>query len=318
MLHRGGHAGGHNLRIAEDLIHAVDRSARHTSRIEQVDPLGTGAGSKGRAKLDIERLPIARPIRALCKTRIRCQCGLTDHVTDLCPHGFACGTQIHIAIGGGIGGRRHAGRMVVADLPRHLAIHQKTRGLKIHQSQARLQERRLHPLPAPTALALIERGHDAERRIQASGDIHHRSPYPHRAFAGLAGHRHHAGHALCNLVEARPHPVRPFLPETRNAGQNDARVDRRKAVVIDAQPGLHIGTVIFDDHIGRAHQAMQHGFCTRGFEVERDQSLVAMKVEHVGAIARTGHQFGAARVGGRFDPDDIGAKIGELLDAGRA
>ena len=43
-----------------------------------------------------------------------------------------------------------------------------------------------------------------------------------------------------------------------------------------------------------------------------------MQVEHVGAIARPGHQFGAARVGGRLDPDDIGAEIGELLDAGRA
>ena len=63
---------------------------------------------------------------------------------------------------------------------------------------------------------------------------------------------------------------------------------------------------------------MQHLFCTRRLEVQRDQSLVAMQVEHVGAIARTGHQFGATGMGGRLDPDDIGAKVGELLDAGRA
>ena len=47
-------------------------------------------------------------------------------------------------------------------------------------------------------------------------------------------------------------------------------------------------------------------------------AVVAVQVEHVGAVARAGHHLGAARLRRRFDADDVGAEIGELLDAGGA
>ena len=83
--------------------------------------------------------------------------------------------------------------------------------------------------PLPERLALEQRGHDAERREQARGDVGDRRAGAHRSLARDAGDRHEAAHALRDLVEARPVAVGAVLAEARDAGEDDARVDLARA-----------------------------------------------------------------------------------------
>ena len=167
-------------------------------------------------------------------------------------------------------------------------------------------------------MAFVQCGHHTECGIQAGGHIGDGSAGAHRALPGRTGDRHQPRHALRNLIEARSLAIGAVLPETRNAGQNDARVDRCQRFVVDAESKLHVGPVVLDHHIGTAHQPVQHLTGAGGLQVERDQPLVAMQVDHVGALSWAGHQFGPIGTGGRFDANHIRTEIGELFHAGRA
>ena len=81
-------------------------------------------------------------------------------------------------------------------------------------------------------------------------EIGDRDADAHRALARQAGDRHQPAHALRDLVEARPLAIGPVLAEARDAGVDEARVERLQALVIDAEPELHVGPVILDHDVG--------------------------------------------------------------------
>ena len=63
----------------------------------------------------------------------------------------------------------------------------------------------------------------------------------HRPVAGLAGDRHQPAHALGDLVEAGPLGVGPVLAEAGDRAVDQARIDRRQALVVDAEAVLDVG-----------------------------------------------------------------------------
>ena len=56
-------------------------------------------------------------------------------------------------------------------------------------------------------------------------------------------------------------------------------------LVIDAEPVLHVGPVILDQHVGLAHQALENRDALRLLRSSADRALVAVQVLEIGAVA---------------------------------
>ena len=205
--------------------------------------------------------------------------------------------------------------MIVAGLLRHFAFHEEARGLEIEHEDLRLQERGRDLLALAGLFPLEEGDEDAERCEQSGAQVGHRNTDAHRPVSRQAGDRHQPAHALRDLVEAGPVSVRPILAEAGDAGVDEARIDARQRLVVDAQALLHAGPEILHDHVRLPHHALERGEAFRRLEIQRQAALVAMQVLEVGALARAAHRL--FRPGRRFDLDDVGAPVGELARASR-
>ena len=163
----------------------------------------------------------------------------------------------------------------------------------------------------------MQRREDAERGEQAAGHVGDRAADAHRAFAGLAGDRHDAAHALRDLVEAWTVAVRAVLAEAGNAGEDDARIHLRERLVIDAEAELDVGPEVLHHHVGRLYEPEEDVLGLGQLEVERHRALVAVQVLHVRPVARTAHVLVRIRARRRFDLDHVGAEVGELAHTTR-
>ena len=83
---------------------------------------------------------------------------------------------------------------------------------------------------------------------------------------------------------------------------------------VQPQPCLHSGAEVLYHHIGIGHQLVENGAPLGLFQVKRQAAFVIVQVQKVRAFAIRV----AGGVTGRFDLDDIGPPVGELLHAGRA
>ena len=158
--------------------------------------------------------------------------------------------DVHVAVGTAVRAHREERRVVVALLRRHLTVGEPAAGLEVHEVDHRLEQRRVHPLPATRALAREQRrehtlGEEGARRGVADRDAD--AP---RAGSGRAGHRHHAAHPLGHLVESTALGVGTVLPESREAGVDEARVAREEHFGPDAEPVLHARAKVLDEHVG--------------------------------------------------------------------
>ena len=86
-------------------------------------------------------------------------------------------------------------------------------------------------------------------------------------------------------------------------------------LVIDPQAMLHVGPVVFDQHVRAFCQPHQDLASFRVLEVERHAALVAMQVLEVKVMART--DFGRIVVR-RFDLQHLGAPVRQLTHCGRS
>jgi hypothetical protein len=81
-----------------------------------------------------------------------------------------------VAVGGLEDAGRDRGRVVVAGLLRHLAVHQPARRLEVEHRHLGLQQRGLHPLPLAGLLAGEQRDHDAVGAEEAGREVGDRMP----------------------------------------------------------------------------------------------------------------------------------------------
>src|SRR5262249_35785226 len=75
---------------------------------------------------------------------------------------------------------------------------------------------------------------------------------------------------------------------------------------------------IFHDYVGAFDQPHEDVVSCFFLQIEGQRAFVAMEIEHVGPIAGAAHAFVRVDAGGRFDFDDVRAKITEDAAAGRA
>ena len=103
--------------------------------------------------------------------------------------------------------------------------------------------------PWPETSRSKQRDENAHRAEDPGRQIGDRNADAHRPLPRQAGNRHQPAHALRDLVEARAVAIRPALPETGDAGVDQARVDRLQRLVVDAKAGFHVGPVVLDHDI---------------------------------------------------------------------
>ena len=82
------------------------------------------------------------------------------------PLTVASDAQIDMSVLCGDHPHRGHGGVIITGLFRHLAINQVARGLKIHQRNLRLQQRRLHPLALAGLFTFGQRHQYTGRRVQ--------------------------------------------------------------------------------------------------------------------------------------------------------
>ena len=168
----------------------------------------------------------------------------------------------------------------------------------------------MHPLPAPGAIAGDQRREHPLREDRAGRGVGDRDTDARRTGAGRARDAHHTAEALRDLVDTRTACVRAVLTEARDARVHQPRVHPPEGVGIDAQPVLHRGAKVLDEHVGVLDEAHQHRVPLVGREVDDHRALVAVEVRSVGAAGCK-----RDRSGGWAHLHDVGTEVGKLANA---
>ncbi len=198
--------------------------------------------------------------------------------------------------------------MVVAFLHGHVSVDGPPHCLKVHHRDHRLEQRGSHPSTDSCPLPLVERDQDADREVQARGQIAHGNARPRGFGPWQAGDAHQPAHALRDLVHAAPVRVRAVLAEARDRAVDQTRVARVHDLPPEAELVLHRRPHVLDEDVGAIGHAQQRLNRAVGLQVELDRALVAMEVACV-ASADSG------RIRGWLDPNDVGAPVCELAHA---
>src|SRR4029077_20785253 len=119
----------------------------------------------------------------------------------------------------------------------------------------------------------------------AGTKIGNRNARTYRTLPGESRDRHESAHALRDLIEPGSVAVGAFFAESRNAGVDQALVDRAHGGIVDAQPPFHSGAIILDHHVGVLRQTFQNRETFWCLEVEGETALVAMQILEVRTMA---------------------------------
>ncbi len=212
--------------------------------------------------------------------------------------------------------------MGVADALGHLAGDEKVERLVGEHADLAVDERGIDEAAATGALALGERGEDADRGIDAGENIGDRHPRALRLAVGRSRQLHDAAHALGHEVVARARGVGPGLAEAGDGAVDQARVVLGQALVVEAEFGEPADLEILDQHVGASRELADDAASILALEIQLDRALAAVGGVEIGSpeMAAVGrlHKGGAPAAGVvaralALDLDDVGAEIGENL-----
>ena len=174
-------------------------------------------------------------------------------------------------------------------------------------------------LAATGGVAGEERAHHAHGREDARLVVGLEAERAQRRAVAMAVHEHHAAHRLRDRVRSAPGAVRPRLPEGRDRGDDEPRVQRA-----EPERGQRAGRLGLDHDVGPRGQPTQSPGALGPPPVERDAALAGVVEPEEEASLRVldalpegwdGAQWRALR---RLDQDDVGAEAGEELPRERA
>ncbi len=167
MLDRLGDADMPDLRVGEDLIDGVDRSAGHAGAIEDIDPRGAIALRRIVLDRGVEHIAVGGTRVVGGVAGIRPELGRAETIAEAAEMRIARGGDVDVPVPRAEDPGRNAGRMVVAGLRRDLAGDQPASGLEIEHGDLALKERGLYPLPLARLLALEQGDEDADGTEQS-------------------------------------------------------------------------------------------------------------------------------------------------------
>ena len=203
------------------------------------------------------------------------------------------------------------------------------RHLELRGVHRRLPARRVDPLAVAGRVAMEQRHHRRGGRVGRTHHLGRMTGRAQRIFLAdvidqrgrvVAGQTHRA----FDEVGALPIAIRTGLPERRDRGDDQPRIQRVQSLVAETEALEIAGPMILDEDVGVGDQALEDLGAARrrriegqaflaGVEVEKEAALLGMR--HVARIRRMAARLVAAP--GRLDLDDLGAHVGEHLAAHR-
>jgi len=142
---------------------------------------------------------------------------------------------------------------------------------------AAVEHRDVHELAAPRAFARQQGGEDADRSHErTAADVGHLHRQDRRRAAGSTRDAEHAG--VAEVVDVVPDlvAVRAVLPVAGDRAVDEARVEPRHALVIDAETGGHARPEAFEDDVRLRRQTLEDRAPLGVLEIESHAALVAL------------------------------------------
>ncbi len=302
------------LGIVHHLVDGVDRRRGHVGFLQPLEQriaveLGDGLLDDG-----LELRPVRHPIPIDGEARIGGHPLEPDGAGELLPEAVIGGGDEHplavAALEVAVGRER---RMARAEGLGHDAGQQVALRVVGEEPHRRLEQRAVHALTEPGALALQDRGGDAERAEDARREVEERHRRPHGLAVRLAGDGHDPAERLHQRLVAGAVLAGAGAPEGGDGAVDQPRVDFRERLVAEAEALHGAGAEVLDEDVGLTHQCLDHLDALGGLEVEGHAALVAVEEEVGGRLAVLVGRPGARLVAGPrvLHLDDVGAEIAQ-------
>src|SRR6185503_7316020 len=149
----------------------------------------------------------------------------------------------------------------------------------------RLVHRDVDKLSAAVTLADAQRREDADRRVEASGEVGDRHADLHRRPTLLTRHAHQTAHRLDDDVECRPLGVWPVETPSRHCRVDEPWIRVEKALWVEAEVAHRARPEVLDDDVGALRETTEDVCAGPVFEIERDAALAAIEPHKVAALA---------------------------------
>ena len=172
------------------------------------------------------------------------------------------------------------------------------------------QQVRVDRLPFAGLRAVLERGEDPDRRVEARHDVEDRHAAPVGRAVRITGQAHEAGQPLHQQVVAR---LRVLRAESGDRGVDDRGIRPAHRGVVEAVLGEPARLEVLHQDVRAAGQLLRDGQIVRVREVEDDVVLVAVDRQVVRRVVPAHRRLPAAGVitAGALHLDDGGAQVRE-------
>ncbi len=186
--------------------------------------------------------------------------------------------------------------------------------IEIQKAKHRLVKREVDHLPfAAAQIAMIKRDHDRERAEDAGDEVAQGISRRHRRPVRLADEMGKPAHRFGDATEAGATFVRPGLAESRDAQENNPRIDTANDVGPDAPSLKSSRPVVLHDRVFALDQLLENLRALGFAQIEGDAALVARhrfppKRNAVFDRLELALAVAVFRV---FDLDHVGAEVGE-------
>ena len=172
MLRREHHAACRDLRVGEHLRVVVDRAARNLAGFEHLEPVAARGWcditpSISAASLVALRMRLALSANSLASAHS----GMPERVAETLKQAIGVGANRDVAVGAPDGLIRRAHPMSRPHRLRRPDPGEVFRRLPHRQRDTRLHERRVDPLTAPGAMAVVQRRENAGQREERRAEI---------------------------------------------------------------------------------------------------------------------------------------------------
>ena len=314
--------------IIEGLFDTIDRTSGGTGIGEGCDELCALPLTDEILQDRLKRVSICHPVNIGHKARIGREVWYAQHLAEDLELTVIADCNHHRSVGGVKDLIGHHRWVAIAHTAGRLAGDEIARSLIGQHGELCVEQGTVDMLPLPRLLGMAKGHQDADGRIETGRQVRDRNAGLDRRPIGLACDAHHPAHGLSDKVIAGPVGIGTILTKARDRAIDQARIDRRQGLIVEAVTLQPANLEVLNDNIGLRRQFADQ---VRPLEIGKiygQRPLIAVGRQVIGALARhrlARVQRGDGRTPGagivpparRLNLDHIGPEIGEDLGAPR-
>src|SRR6516162_1003363 len=134
-------------------------------------------------------------------------------------------------------------------------------------------------------VALLQRGHDANRHVHAGAGIANRRHDVGRRVIRKAGDAHRPAHRLGDRLVALEVAIGTVCPKALDRGVYQPRVDLREDLPAEPQSVEGAGPKIFEQHVRFCNELFEQLLAPAGLQIEGQAALVSVEQQEKEAVA---------------------------------